>query len=171
MAGVTGALAVTCILGFLRASGKTEVNMEMALGQLIILHVGHGAAFSGFLFHLLAGGVFALLYEQVMVILGVKSWTFGIFLAVPHWIFGGIVMGQLCASHPAMQANMPGDEPFHSLVGISTLGVILAAHLIYGALVGFAISPPQDVDNKGSEELTDKATDLESSEIPDQRAA
>ena len=169
IAGVIGALLMTAILGFLKAAGITEINMESALGHLLAPHRETGFMAIGLVFHLFAGGVFALFYSLFIKFLRIKAWTLGMAIGIAHWVLGGIVMGQLCSSHPAMQGAMPGGDQFHTLMGLGTLFALLLVHVLYGGLVGFAILPPKD--ELDSEEIIDEEIDHPGSTTLEKRVA
>ena len=156
-AGVIGALFMTAVLGFLKAAGIIEINIEEALGHLLAPQLSAGFMAIGFVAHLIAGGLFAFIYALVIRFLKVRSWLFGMLIATTHWVLGGIVMGQLCSSHPDMQGSMPGGDAFHTQMGLGTLFALYIVHLLYGALVGFAVLPSEGA--MDSEQVIDEAID------------
>jgi hypothetical protein len=141
-AGVIGAIVMTIITIMARAMGM-PANLEMMLGTMLGSPPSAMAWVMGLIIHLVAGGVFALIYAAGFEYwIHHASWLVGLGFGVIHTLFSGlVVLGMLPAIHPLVPEMMPAPGVF--MVNLGTKGVVAFAvlHLIYGAIVGAMYGP------------------------------
>lgn len=100
----------------------------------------------GFLFHLVNGWVFALVYALAFESWGVATWWLGAAIGLVHGLVVLVaVMPVLPGLHPRMATEHRGPEPTRALeppgfmalnYGRGTPLVTLFAHALYGAILG-----------------------------------
>ena len=104
----------------------------------------------GYLFHLGLGVLFAIAYAGLFTVIGRSSWWLGALVGVLHGIFTSTILVNVLLPivHPRMgtvetAANeIALIEPPGFLMlnyGRNTFLVTLAAHIAYGAIVGWAV--------------------------------
>jgi len=137
-AGVLGAVVMTLLREIGRATLGMEVSMEILLGTMLGLQPDPGVAawIFGFAMHLVAGGVFGLIYAFGFEALKRGSaWT-GVAFGAMHAVLAGLILGIMPMMHP----QMPGavDPPGIFLANYGWMGVagFVVPHLIFGAVVG-----------------------------------
>lgn len=135
-AGVLGAAALTVIGWLIRVVGLSTLHPELILGSLITGSTGFGTVILGFAWHLLNGGIFALIYASSFRSLRMSRTKSGTSLGAIHWVAAGIALGVVRLMHPLMPAVLmpPGYFAFNH--NFFTVVSVLALHLIYGAIVG-----------------------------------
>ena len=139
-AGVGGALMITLVAGFARDLGFS-LDLELMLGSVVVDHGGLSAWMTGFVFHLLMGGLFGLAYgamfERVFERAGIGL---GVMLGAAHAVVAGVLLAvvPLLVDIPAAMA-MPG--PFAIAYGPAGVALLVAVHLGYGAIVGHFYAP------------------------------
>ena len=109
--GLAATAALTSILIGAQLAGWTRLDLPLLLGTLVLEDPDHARA-AGFLAHLGAGQVFALLYASGFAVLGEASWGLGALFGLLH---GGV----------ALTAIIPLFWP-----GILTTFTVLAFYLI-----------------------------------------
>lgn len=150
--GFAGTLVLTTILRAASEARLTRMDLPFLLGTSVTSDrrrakvVGYGAHF-GF------GMLFALGYDRLFAALGRSGWKLGAVFGLAHGVFSAtaLVNVVLPAVHPRMGTPFtaagatPLIEPPGFLMrnyGRSTPAVSLAAHVLYGAIVGaFAEEP------------------------------
>jgi len=136
VAGLTGGIAMT-ILAFVVRQMGIDMNAEMMLGTMFVSSPGTAAWIAGLTFHLVLSAIIALIYawgfEHVTHRAGVAV---GLGFAVVHIIVGGIVMAMIPAVHPMIPEMMMAPGAFMSGMGGMGVGLFVAEHLMYGAIVG-----------------------------------
>jgi len=104
----------------------------------------------GYILHVVNGLVFALLYAACFVVIGRSGWWLGALIGALHAFFTSTVLVNvlLPVIHPRMGTPETAAhevaliEPPGFLMlnyGRNTFLVTLAAHLVYGAIVGWAV--------------------------------
>ncbi len=142
-AGITGAVVMTVLMFLGRAFGLTALNLEMALGSMLTQTLGAATWILGFGMHLIAGGVFALVYawgfENISHHSGAGT---GTWYGVIHTLISGIVvLGLMPAVHPLIPEVLAAPGMFAINYGALTATAFIALHLIYGAVVGSMYGP------------------------------
>ena len=143
--GFLPTIVLTTILASGREFGFTRMDIPFILGTMFTSHRDR-AKWIGFLVHLLNGWVFALIYIAAMEASGIKHWWFGGFIGLFHAGFIIFVVASILPTfHPRMASEEWGPDPTHLLeppgpfalnYGKRTPFVTLAAHLVYGGLLG-----------------------------------
>jgi hypothetical protein len=138
--GMAGAAVMSVVLALLRALDLTELNLEMMLGAMLTQDVSALTWLLGLAMHLVAGGVFALIYAVLFELQGKASAGRGVGIAAIHTLFSGLLMAGLAAIHPAVPEHPALPAPGFLAVGYGLLTAIgfVALHLLYGAIVGAA---------------------------------
>ncbi len=144
--GFSATVVLTTMLSGARALGLTRIDIPFMLGTLFTSDRDR-AKWAGFLFHFLNGWLFAFVYVAAFESTGYRSALFGMAIGAVHAAFVLIVaMGLLPAFHPRMASETHGPDPTRLLeppgflalnYGRGTPTATFAAHLIYGALLGF----------------------------------
>lgn len=144
--GFVGTLILTTALSAASELRITRIDLPFLLGT-VFTEDRMRAKVLGYVLHFVAGLVFALLYWIVFLALGRAGWALGMLLGLVHALFAssGLVNVLLPAIHPRMGTTFtaadssPLLEPPGFLMlnyGRATPIVTIAAHLVYGAIVG-----------------------------------
>jgi hypothetical protein len=144
--GFVGTIVLTSSLRLAQELGLTRMDIPLLLGTVFTAHRSR-AVVIGYFVHFINGVLFALLYYLVFRAVGHAGWLFGLGLGAVHALFaGGALVGVLLpAVHPRMGTpwsdaeETPLLEPPGFLLenyGTRTALGNLAAHLLYGAIVG-----------------------------------
>jgi hypothetical protein len=151
--GFVGTLVLTSGLRAASELRLTRMDLPFLLGTIVTADRVRAKAI-GYLLHVLAGLVFALVYDAVFTAIGRSGWVLGALLGVVHAVFAStaLVNVLLPVVHPRMGSPLsaadasPLLEPPGFLMrnyGRSTPAVTLVTHVAYGALVGgFAAIAP-----------------------------
>lgn len=125
--------------------GFTRMDISLILGTMFSSHRDK-AKWYGFLFHLINGWLFGLVYIAAIELSGLKTWWFGMLIGVVHATFVmGVVSTVLPSFHPRMADDESGPDPTRQLeppgpfllnYGKQTPLVAYASHMIYGAILG-----------------------------------
>jgi hypothetical protein len=136
VAGIFGAAVMTILREIGRAMREMEVSMEILLGTMLGLQPGVAAWIFGFAMHLVAGGVFALIYAFGFEALKRGGVLTGVVFGAVHAVLAGLILGVMPMLHP----QMPGavDPPGIFLAHYGWMGVagFVVPHFIFGAVVG-----------------------------------
>jgi hypothetical protein len=147
--GFLGTLALSTML---RAAGElrfTRMDLPFLLGTAFTDNRRRAKVY-GYAFHFLNGLGFALLYAACFVVIGRSNWWLGALIGALHALFTATVLVNvlLPVIHPRMgtpetAANEVAliEPPGFMMLnyGRNTFLVTLAAHIAYGAIVGWAI--------------------------------
>jgi hypothetical protein len=147
--GVLATLALTTMLRVASETGLTRMDLAFILGTTMTENRRKAKAI-GYLLHLVLGLAFAFGYAGFFRLIGYSSWQLGAVLGAVHAVFISTVLINvlLPVVHPRMgtpetAANETAliEPPGFLLLnyGRSTFAVTLAAHIVYGAIVGWAI--------------------------------
>lgn len=147
--GFVGTLALTTVLRVATETGHTRMDLAFILGTAVTQSRRRAKAI-GYILHFMLGLVFAFGYGAFFATLGWSSWWLGALLGAMHAVFVSSVLVNvvLPAIHPMMgtpdtAANEVAlIEPPGFLMlnyGRSTFLVTLAAHMVYGAIVGWVV--------------------------------
>jgi hypothetical protein len=144
--GLVGTVVLTTGLRTAQELGMTRMDIPLLLGTVFTPHRSR-ANVVGYALHFVNGFLFALVYYAVFRAVGHAGWLFGLALGLVHGLFAGgaLVSVLLPAVHPRMGTpwsdaeETPLLEPPGFLLenyGPRTALGNLAAHLLYGAIVG-----------------------------------
>jgi hypothetical protein len=146
--GVVATVVLTAILVGAQLAGLTRLDIPLMLGTLLTGDPDR-ARFLGFFLHLAMGQFFALFYVAGFVELGFATWWLGAVFGAAHAMVAGAVLVPLLPTvHPRMATERAGPtsttilEPpglFALNYGWSTPLVTVAAHAVYGAILGLAL--------------------------------
>src|SRR5918996_4165907 len=140
-AGVVGAVVMTVIMAMARAMGM-PVNLELMLGTMMGGPPSLATWILGFIIHLVAGGIFALIYAAGFEYLTHRAdWLVGVGFGFIHSLFAGLLMAMMPAMHPLIPEQMPAPGAFMSNMGLMGVVAEIMLHLIYGAIVGAMYGP------------------------------
>ena len=147
--GVLGTLVFSAIVRAASEMGVTRMDLALLLGTAVTDN-RHTARAYGYLFHFAFGMVFALAYAELFAIVGHGSWALGALLGILQAIFTSTVLINVLLPivHPRMATvetaaneNALIEPPGFLMLnyGRNTFVVTLAAHIAYGAVVGWVV--------------------------------
>lgn len=150
--GVIGTLAMATIIKAATELGITRMDLPLLLGTVATGNRRKARAL-GYLLFFVLGVAFAEAYGGLFAIVGHASWRLGAVVGALHAIFIATVLVSvlLPAVHPRMATPDSAAnavtliEPPGFLMlnyGRNTFLVSLAAHVVYGALVGLLVGLP-----------------------------
>jgi hypothetical protein len=148
--GFLGTLVLTTALRTANELGLTRVDLPFLLGTALTGDRARAKAL-GYLLHLVAGEMFALIYYAIFSAVDTSGWALGALLGLLHGIVSAtaLVNVLLPAVHPRMGSALsaadshPLLEPPGFLLrnyGRATPTATLLAHIAYGAIVGGFVS-------------------------------
>jgi hypothetical protein len=128
----------------------TRIDLPFLLGTAFTSDRTRAKAL-GYILHFLLGLAFALIYYAIFLAIGRSGWWLGATFGVAHGLFSGTALVNLLLPlvHPRMGTRSTAApsvallEPPGFLMlnyGAQTPLVALAAHIVYGTLVGGLIS-------------------------------
>lgn len=144
--GFIGTLVLTTGLRTANELGLTRIDLPFLLGTAVTRDRSRAKAL-GYLMHLGAGGLFALVYFAIFAALDMNGWGLGALFGLLHGAVSAtaLVSILLPVVHPRMGSELtaadssPLLEPPGFLLrnyGRGTPIATLLAHLAYGAIVG-----------------------------------
>jgi hypothetical protein len=144
--GFVGTLVLTTSLRAANELGLTRVDLPFLLGTAVSGDRARAKAF-GYLLHLVAGEVFALVYFAIFTAIDASGWLLGALLGLLHGLVSATALVNILlpAVHPRMGSafsaadSSPLLEPPGFLLrnyGRGTPIATLLAHIAYGAIVG-----------------------------------
>jgi hypothetical protein len=148
--GFIGTLVLTTGLRAANELGLTRVDLPFLLGTAVTGDRARAKAL-GYLMHLVAGELFALLYYAIFAAIDTDGWLLGALFGLLHGLVAAtaLVGILLPVVHPRMGSTLsaadssPLLEPPGFLLrnyGRGTPIVTLLAHVAYGAIVGGFVS-------------------------------
>lgn len=148
--GLVATALLTMTLRFSQAFGITRMDLPFMLGTAFTPDRDRAKAI-GVVVHLVVGWVFALLYGLFFHALGFATWWLGALLGLGHALFVlTLWMTALPGLHPRMASDTWGPDPTRLLeppgflalnYGPATPLATIAAHVVYGALLGALYRP------------------------------
>lgn len=136
---------LTLLMATSQGFGWSRMSFPFMIGSMFTSHRGRAMTL-GFALHIGFGMAFALLYALVFESWQWATWWLGALLGVFHGLFLLIVlMPALPDIHPRMASTHHGPTPTRQLeppgflalnYGRSTPVLTLAAHVVYGVLLG-----------------------------------
>jgi hypothetical protein len=150
--GFVGTLILTTALRTANELGLTRVDLPFLLGTALSGDRARAKAL-GYLLHLVAGEMFALIYYAIFSAIDSGGWVLGASLGLLHGIVSATALVNILlpAVHPRMGSTLsaanchPLLEPPGFLLrnyGRGTPIATLLAHVAYGAIVGGFASMP-----------------------------
>jgi hypothetical protein len=147
--GFLGTLALSTMLSAAGELRITRMDLPFLLGTSVTDNRSRAKVY-GYVFHMLNGLAFALLYALCFVVIGRSSWWLGALIGALHALFTSTVLVNvlLPVIHPRMGTpETAADEvaliepPGFLMLnyGRNTFLVTLTAHVAYGAIVGWAV--------------------------------
>ena len=144
--GFIGTLVLTTALRAANELGLTRVDLPFLLGTAVTRDRARAKAL-GYLMHVVAGELFALVYFAIFAAIDTSGWSLGALFGLLHGIVSAtaLVNVLLPVIHPRMGSvlsaadSSPLLEPPGFLMrnyGRATPIATLLAHLAYGAIVG-----------------------------------
>lgn len=143
--GLVATVLLTAIIVGAQLAGLTRLDIPLMLGTLLTGDPDR-ARFLGFFIHLAMGQFFALFYAAGFAALDRSDWWLGAGFGLIHAAVAGTVLVPLLPTiHPRMATERAGPssttvlEPPGLLAlnyGWSTPLVTLAAHVVYGGVLG-----------------------------------
>ena len=148
--GFVGTLVLTTALRTANELGLTRVDLPFLLGTAVTGDRARAKAV-GYLLHLTAGEMFALIYYAIFTAIDSSGWLLGALLGLLHGIVSATALVNILlpAVHPRMGSTLsaansnPLLEPPGFLLrnyGRGTPIATLVAHVTYGAIVGGFVS-------------------------------
>ena len=148
--GFVGTLVLTTALRTANELGLTRVDLPFLLGTAMTGDRARAKAV-GYLLHLAAGEMFALVYYAIFTAIDTSGWLLGALLGLLHGIVSATALVNILlpAVHPRMGSTLsaansnPVLEPPGFLLrnyGRGTPIATLVAHVAYGAIVGGFVS-------------------------------
>jgi uncharacterized membrane protein YagU involved in acid resistance len=148
--GLGATVTLTGIMVGAQLSGLTRMDLPLILGTMFSDRPDR-ARFLGFLVHLVNGQVFALGYAAAFTALGRATWWLGALFGLWHGVAALTLFVPLAAGvHPRVASERAGPsldavlEPPGLLAlnyGRETPLVTIAAHVVYGAILGAFLDP------------------------------
>lgn len=149
-AGFAGTVLLTLALAGTQGVGLTRMSLPYLLGTMIVPDRDR-ARLVGVIVHLVNGWAFSLVHVALFHAVGVFTWWAGGVTGLVHGAFVlVVVMPALPALHPRMASSAAGPtaraplEPPGFLAlhyGAGTPIATLAAHVVFGAVVGALYVP------------------------------
>ena len=148
--GLVATTLLTTALIVVQLAGRTRLDLPLLLGTLVVDDPDR-ARVAGFAMHLGVGQVFAAFYAAGFAALDRSGWWLGALFGVAHAVVAlALLVPLLPGVHPRMATERAGPdsvavlEPpglFARNYGVATPAVTVAAHVIYGAVLGIALRP------------------------------
>ncbi|HEY8489737.1 MAG TPA: hypothetical protein VIO14_01975 [Dehalococcoidia bacterium] len=143
--GFAGTVLLTTLMRGSEAVGLTRMDIPFMLGTMVTPNRDY-AKVLGSLMHFVNGWLFAFIYMAFFEALNAATWWLGAGIGLVHALFVLIVaMPLLPGLHPRMASDFAGPEPTRQLeppgflalnYGRRTPGVTIAAHLVFGGVLG-----------------------------------
>lgn len=149
--GVVATTLLTAVLLGFQLSGRTRLDLPLVLGTIVVADTDRARAV-GFVLHVAAGQVFALFHVAGFAALGRTGWWLGALFGLAHaFVALAVIVPLLPGVHPRMASERAGPdssavlEPpglFALAYGVETPAVTVAAHVVYGVVLGLVIHVP-----------------------------
>lgn len=140
VAGVLGGTFMSAVVMIGGALDLTDFSIEWIWATLLVRDLGGNTWLFGFLIHLTASGLVGLLYGLLLHSSGNSDAARGALIAIPHLVLAGILMLIIPFVHPAIPGILPAPGFLGVNHGILTMGLVVAGHLVYGAVAGSVYS-------------------------------
>lgn len=144
--GLTGTFVLTTILRGASELRLTRIDLPFLLGTAVTTDRGRAKAI-GYVLHFVAGLLFSMAYFVGFAVLDRSGWLLGAAFGLIHGLFAGSALVNILLPivHPRMGTPMSSihstallEAPGFMMMnyGRSTPLVSLAAHVVFGAIVG-----------------------------------
>jgi uncharacterized membrane protein YagU involved in acid resistance len=143
--GFVATVVLTTILASSQGLGLTRMNIPFLLGTMFH-ELTRPATRTGFFVHLVNGWLFALIYVAGFHAWGGATWWRGAAIGLVHASFVlAALMPVMPSLHPRMAGESEGPGSIRKLeppgflalhYGVRTPVSVVAAHLVYGAILG-----------------------------------
>jgi len=143
--GFVGTVVLTTLLAGSQALNLTRMNIPFMLGTMLTPDRDR-AKMVGFGAHLINGWFFATIYAAAFQSWRRATWWLGALIGLVHALFVlSVAMPLLPGMHPRMASEQRGPTPTRQLeppgflalnYGKRTPLSVVAAHLVYGAILG-----------------------------------
>jgi hypothetical protein len=148
--GLVATTLLTAVLILVQLLGRTRLDLPLMLGTMFVADPDR-ARVAGFAVHLAFGQVFAAFYAAGFDALGHAGWWRGAVFGLLHAAVALTVLVPLLPGlHPRMASERAGPDSTATLeppgvlalnYGVATPLVTIAAHVVYGAVLGLALHP------------------------------
>lgn len=148
--GFAGTVVLTTLMAGSQALGLTRMNIPFMVGTMFTASRDRAKVY-GVGLHLLNGWIFSLVYVAAFHVTGLFTWWFGAAIGLVHGAFVlAVVMPMLPGMHPRMASESRGPTVVRQLeppgflgrnYGVQTPASALAAHVVFGAILGFFYAP------------------------------
>ena len=125
-----------------------SVEFEAMLGTLAGGAPTAARRRAGLALQLVNGGLLAQPYAAILDRTPRASgWALGAALGLLHTLAAGAFLAAVPAIHPEVPRRLAEPGPFYARHGAAAVGLLLATHVIYGAIVGavYAAAPRRTV--------------------------
>ena len=143
--GFVGTVVLTGLMSASQRLGLTRMSLPFMLGTMFTPN-RERAQVIGFLVHLLNGWWLALIYAAAFQSWRRATWWLGALIGLVHGVFVlAAIMPLLPGVHPRMASEQQGPTPTRQLEPPGFMGLnyggrtpvtVLAAHLVYGGVLG-----------------------------------
>ena len=148
--GLIATAAMTSIMVGAQLAGLSRMDIPLMLGT-VVAHDPDRARAAGIVMHTAAGQTFALMYAGAFALLGRATWWLGALFGLIHGMIAMTIIVPLLPSvHPHMASEREGPRLDHVLeppgllalnYGTQTPVVTIAAHVVFGVLLGTFLQP------------------------------
>ena len=148
--GFAATVILTTVMSGSQGLGLTRMNLPYMLGTIFTPNRDRAKIY-GVALHLLNGWMFSLVYVAALHAVGLFTWWFGATVGLVHGAFViTVAMPILPGMHPRMASEIQGPTVVRQLeppgflgrnYGIRTPISVLAAHVIFGAIIGAFYAP------------------------------
>ncbi|HEX8959159.1 MAG TPA: hypothetical protein VF770_05005 [Solirubrobacterales bacterium] len=144
--GAVGTVVLTTVLRGASEAGLTRMDLPFLLGTAFTANRTRAKAL-GYGLHFVTGLGFALLYYAIFAAIHESGWALGALFGLVHALFAGTVLVNILLPlvHPRMATPLTAAPSVALLetpgfmmrnYGLGTPLVTLAAHVVFGAIVG-----------------------------------
>jgi len=148
--GLVATTGLTAVMIIAQLAGQTRLDLRLMLGT-VVTEDPDRARVAGVFVHLVIGQVFALFYAAAFAALDEASWWLGGLFGFGHAVVAlAVIVPLLPGVHPRMASERAGPdstavlEPpglFALNYGAQTPLVTIAAHVVYGIVLGVLLHP------------------------------
>ena len=148
--GLVATTLLTAVLTLVQVAGRTRLDLPLLLGSALVADPDR-ARVVGFGVHLGFGQLFAAFYAAGFATLDRSGWWLGALFGLIHAVVALTVLVPLLPGvHPRMASDRAGPDstagleppgPFAVNYGLATPLVTIAAHVVYGAVLGLTLHP------------------------------
>lgn len=149
--GFGSTVLLTTLMAGSQGLGITRMNIPYMLGTIFTADRDRARLY-GVAVHIVTGWLFSLVYIAAFHASGFFTWWFGAAIGLVHALFVLVVgMPTLPSLHPRMASEVRGPTVMRQLeppgflarnYGVRTPLSVVAAHLIYGGVLGLFYTPP-----------------------------